>query len=78
MLRAWIRSTGCRLAAVVLLAGLLGCNSSSRTVIRTYEYGDDGQAPTRTSEQELDSEYQMQSPGQMVSPGTMVVDPDGG
>ena len=72
-MRQW--SKACRWGLVVaFVAGFaVGCESSSRRTVRTYEY-DDRPDSMKAEEKEPDSVYEMQSEGEMVSPGEMVVD----
>lgn len=65
----------CFVAAGFLVAGLAGCQKSSHTVTRTYDYSDQGRAPVQPIEVTYEappSEYRMTSPGEMASPGEMV------
>lgn len=74
----------CAVAAIGLSAfvmiGASGCQKTSRTSVRTYDYDDSGAArrhaePVET-EREIDSgEWEMVAPGEMVPPGQPVVEP---
>jgi len=65
-------------AAVGLLGGGAGCQTSSHKSVSMYEYDED---PARTHraaqpvEREESGQWDMQSPGQMVSPGEAVFEP---
>lgn len=56
--------------AMAVVAGVLGCESSSHKSVRMYEYDESPQEETRPREDE--SQWEMVSPGEMVAPGEMV------
>ena len=56
----------CWLTGAAALIGAAGCETSSHKSVRTYDYNDQGRAPQRQPDEELNSEYQMVSPGEMV------------
>ena len=70
-MRHWARFCRCGLAVFFVAGFVMGCETSSRKTVRTYEYKDEP-PPKRSQSDELDSEYKMQSEGEMVSPGEMV------
>ena len=65
MRRTW-RHSLCLLTGAAALIGAVCCETSSHKSVRTYDYSDQGQAPERQPDKELNSEYQMVSPGEMV------------
>jgi len=65
MRRTW-RNLPCLLTGAAALIGAAGCETSSHKSVRTYDYNDQGRAPQRQPDEELNSEYQMVAPGEMV------------
>ena len=73
MRRGWLLIAAVTLAFSFLVVHV-GCETTSHTHIRIYEYDEDREPPGGTRDED-GATYQMESPGEMVSPGTMVLDP---
>jgi len=69
MMRYSLRNAIPAIVGIALLT--VGCETSSRRVVQTYEYND-APPPEPTRQDLSEDEYRMQSPGEMVPPGRMV------
>lgn len=67
-MRRYLNAIAFAIAALCLVVGSPGCESSSHSSVRTYEYSDEPQRD-RQQDDQLDSEYKMVSPGEMTGPG---------